>query len=97
MHHLPSNIPSTIFYKSTFSEPFRVARCTLRINDFLPRASDLFSRIIAQCGNRAMLTKQLKKGFHHYPTVFRKFCKIHEEINIVKIHEEIDISIMKNT
>ena len=37
-------------------------RCILRINDFIPRASGLFSRMIAQVGNRAILTKQVKKG-----------------------------------
>ena len=88
MPHLTSNMSSTIFYGSVFSELLRIARCTLIINDFIPRASDLFSRMIAQDGNRATLTKQLKKVFHHYPTVFQKFGKTHEEINI---------SIMKNT
>ena len=78
MSHLSSNISSTtIFYHSIFS-----VRCTLRINDFIIRASDLFSRTIAQGGKRATLAKQLKKVFHCYRTVFQKLDKIHEEINI---------------
>ena len=87
MPHLSSNIPSTISSGSIFSELLRMARCSLRTKDFIPRASDLFSRMIVQDGNRATLTKQLKKAFHRYPNVFQKFVKTHEEINI---------SIMKN-
>ena len=40
---------------------------TLKINDFIPRTSDLFFRMIAQGGNRA--------------TVFQKIGKTHEEKN----------------
>ena len=85
MPHLSSNIPSTISSGSIFSELLRMARCSLRTKNFIPRASDLFSRMIVQ--DRATLTKQLKKAFHRYPNVFQKFGKTHEEINI---------SIMKN-
>ena len=54
-----------------FLKPLQIARYTLRINDFTPRASDLFSRIMTQGGDIATLTKQLsKKAFHCYPTVF---------------------------
>ena len=84
---MSSKIPSADFYGSIFSKFVRIARRTLRINDFIPRASDLFSRI-AQGGNRATLTKQLEKAFHPYLTVFQLFGKIHEEINT---------NIMKNT
>lgn len=45
---------------------------TLRINYFIPRASALFSRMIAQGKNIATLTIQLKKDFHRYPTVFSR-------------------------
>ena len=61
MPHISSNIPSTIFFGSIFSELLCIVRCTLRINDFIPKASDLISRMIAQGGNRASLTKKLKK------------------------------------
>ena len=86
MPHLSSNIPSTISSGSIFSELLRMARCSLRTKNFIPRASDLFSRMIVQDGNRATLTKK-KKAFHRYPNVFQKFRKTHEKINI---------SIMKN-
>ena len=64
-----------------------MARCSLRTKYFIPRASDLFSRMIVQDGNRATLTKQLQTVFPRYPNVFKKFGKPHEETNI---------SIMKN-
>ena len=87
MPHLSSHIPSTNSSGSIFSEPLRMAKCSLRTKNFIPRASDLFSRIIVKDGNRATLTKQLKTAFLRYPNVFQKFGKTHEEINI---------SIMKN-
>ena len=87
MPHLSSNIPSTISSGSIFSELLRMAKCSLRTKHFIPRAFDLFSRMIVQDGNRATLTKQLRTAFHRYPNVFQKFGKTHEEINI---------SIMKN-
>ena len=87
MPHLSSNIPSAISSGSIFSDLLRMARCSLRTKNCIPRASDLFSRMIVQDGNRATLTKQLKSAFHRYPNVFQKFGKTHEGINI---------SIMKN-
>ena len=48
----------------------------------MPKAFDWFSRMIAQCGNTAKLTKQLMKALQLYPTVFQIFGKTHEEINI---------------
>ena len=84
---LSSSIPSTISSGSTFSKLLRIARCSLRIDDFIPRDSDLFSKMIAQGGNRAALPKQLKKTFHRYPNVFQKSGITDEKENI---------SIMKN-
>ena len=55
MSHSSSNVPSTIFDGSIFSE-LQIARCTRRINYFIARASDLFSRMIVQDGNRATIS-----------------------------------------
>ena len=82
MPHLSSNIPSTISSESMFSELLRMAKCSPRTKNCIPRTSDLFSRMIVQNGNRATLTKQLKTAFHRYPNVFQIFGKSHEEINI---------------
>ena len=73
MSHLSSNIPSLIFYGSIFLELLRVARYTRRTNDFIPRTYDLFIGMIAQGGNRATLTKQLKNAFYLVQNIFQKF------------------------
>ena len=70
MAFLLSNIPSTISSGSIFLELLRIVRCSLRTDDFIPRDSDLFSKMKALDGNRAALPKQLKKTFHRYPNVF---------------------------
>ena len=84
---MSSNIPSTISSGSIFSELLRIARCSLRTDDVIPRDPDLFSKMIAQGGNRAALPKQLKENFHRYPNGFQKSGITDEKINI---------SIMKN-
>ena len=71
MTYLSSKIPSTVFYGSIFSELFRIARSTLRIDNFELEASDLFPRMKAQGRNIATLTKQPKKAFHRYSTIFQ--------------------------
>ena len=45
MPHASSNIPTTIFYGSIFSEFLRIARCSLLFQDFVPRAGELFARL----------------------------------------------------
>ena len=82
MPHLWSNIPSTISPVSIFSELFWIARFPLRTKYFLPWASDLLLRIIALGGNRAALTKQLKKTFLCSQNVFQKIGVTQEEIHI---------------
>ena len=72
MPHLSSNIPSTSFYDSIFSEVLG----TLGINEFIPRPYYLFPRMITQGGNRATLTKQLKI-FPILPKCFQKIGKTH--------------------
>ena len=54
---LSSNMPSSISSGSIFSELFRIASCSLWTGDFIPRDSDLFSKMIAQGGNRAAVPK----------------------------------------
>ena len=46
MPHFQNNIPSSIFCGSIFSEFLCIARCTLKLEHFLPRASELHSRIL---------------------------------------------------
>ena len=74
---MSSNLPSIISYESIFSEFLCITRCTLRINDLVPRASDLFSRMTTQCWNSATL----QKAFQSYPTAFQKIRKTKKKIN----------------
>ena len=82
MPQLSRNIPSMVFYVSISPELFRIPRCTLRINDFIPRASDLFPKMMAQIGNRSTVPKQLKNVFHRYLTVLKKIGNTDKEMNI---------------
>ena len=88
MSHLSSNILSASFYGSVFSELLRIASCTLRLSDLIPRASELFSRMIAQGRNRTTLTKELRKAFYRCPDIFQNFGKPNEGINkkIIEAH-----------
>ena len=61
-----------VYILNKFSEPLRIARCTLKINDFIPRSFNLFSRMMAQGGNKATPTKKLKKGLSSLPNLFSK-------------------------
>ena len=45
-----------VYICNKFSEPLRIARCTLKINDFIPRSFNLFSRITTQGGNKVTST-----------------------------------------
>ena len=85
MPHLQSNIPATIFYGSVFSEFLRIARCTLKLEDFLPRAVQLYSRMISQGANETSIHKQILKGFQRYPDIFKKYGKTYNDL-IVDLH-----------
>ena len=61
-----------VYIRNKFSEPLRIARCTLKINDFIPRSFNLFSRMMTQGGNKATSTKQLKNGLSSLPNCFSK-------------------------
>ena len=61
MPHFESNIPSTIFYGSIFSKFLRIARCTLKLEHFLPRASELYLRMLSQGENQSCINKQILK------------------------------------
>ena len=48
MPDLGRNIPSHVFYGSAFSKFLRIARATLRYQDFLPKAKELVLRMLNQ-------------------------------------------------
>ena len=80
MPYLSSNIPSSIFYGSILSDFLRIARCTLRLTNFVPKTSQLYARMITQCGNKASILRQIKKAFQRYPETFSKYCKTYDEL-----------------
>ena len=82
MPYFSRNIPFRIFYGSIFLELFRIVSCTLTNNDFLPTTCDLFSGMIAKGGNKAALTKKLKKAIQRSPIFSQKFGKTSEEKNV---------------
>ena len=79
MPFLDSNIPSSIFYGAIFSEILRIARCTLKFEDVVPRLQDLFTRMIAQGAHKEYILKQINKGFQRYPDTFLKFGQTPKE------------------
>ena len=90
MPYLTSNIPSSIFYGSIFSEFLRIARCTLLCDDFIPRASDLYNRMVSQGGKCTLVLKQIKKAVLRYPQVFNKFNSTASEIaNMIQNHSSL--------
>ena len=75
MPHLDSNIPSKIFYSSIYSEILRISRCTLFLEDMVPRIAELFIRMKNQGAKLSFLKKQMKKCFDKFPETFMKFGK----------------------
>ena len=74
------NIPSHVFYGSIMSEFLRIARATLLYHDFLPRAVELFSRMISQGGLKFLVLRQIKRAISRYPIPFAKFSQSSDKI-----------------
>ena len=81
------NIPSHVFYGSIMSEFLRIARCTLLLSDFLPRANSLYRRMMNQGGSRNMVLRQIRKAMSRHPEPFQKYSSNPNEImnNITSI------------
>ena len=73
MPDLSGNIPSHVFYGSIMSEILRIARATLRYNDFLPRVKKLFDRMLNQGANKINLMKQVTKVTNKHWNAFQSF------------------------
>ena len=47
-----------------------IVRCTLRLTDFVPKASQLYARMITKGGNKANILRLIKKKtFQKYETL----------------------------
>ena len=71
--HLSSNIPKKIFYSSLIGEFLRIARATLYLSDFEPKAIDLVKRIVNQGGDRKCVEKYILKIIRRHPDSFSQF------------------------
>ena len=54
-----------------FSEFLRIDRCALKLEHFLPRASELYSRMLSQGANQSCINKQILKDFQRYLEVLK--------------------------
>ena len=73
MPDLSGSIPSHVFYGSIMSEFLRIARCTLRLSDFIPKASALYTRMMKQGGSQNNVSKQIRKAMIRHPEPFNKY------------------------
>ena len=74
--YLWSNILPSILHYIISSEFPRIAQCTLRLTDFVPKASQLYPKMITQGRNETSILCQIEKAFQKYPkTLFSKYCK----------------------
>ena len=73
MPDLNGNIPSNMYYGSIMSEFLRIARCTLLLSDFVPRAKTLYQRMINQGGSANRVLRQIRKAMLRHPEPFIKY------------------------
>ena len=69
MPYLLSNIPS-IFCSSIFLELLQIAWYTQRLTDFVPKTSQLYTRMVTQGANSTSILHQIKKAFQKWPETF---------------------------
>lgn len=91
MPYLLSDIPSSIFYDSIFSEFLQIARSTLRLTDFVPKASQLYTRMKTQGGNKASILCQIKKAFQRYISQVLKDIRRNNQINIYVLTSKLQL------
>ena len=56
-----------------------IAQCTLRLADFVPKASQLYTRMVVQGGNKASILCKIKTTFQRYLEAFSEYCKTYDE------------------
>ena len=55
------------------SEFLRIARCTVLLKDFVPRAKKLFERMCNQGGKKVRVFWQIRKAMSRHPDPFKKY------------------------
>ena len=67
MPHMSSNIPQSIFYSALVGEFLRIGRSTLRFEDFVPKAKELFDRMLTQGAKASVSRKMILKIMSKHP------------------------------
>ena len=73
MPDLTGNIPNHVFYGSVMSEFLRIARCSMRYEDFLIPSISLFRRMVNQGGRENILIAQVQKAVRKYSSAFQRY------------------------
>ena len=91
MPYPPSNIPSPVFYGLIISEFLQIARCTRRLTDHVPKASQLYTRMVKHAENEASILRQIKKyskdTLKHFPSIIRYITKYY--VLTSKLHRKL--------
>ena len=61
-----------------FSEFLRIARCTLRLINFVPKPLQLYARKIRKSENKSSIPREIKKAFQRYPETFSMYCTTYD-------------------
>ena len=70
----------SIFYSALVGEFLRIGRSTLRFEDFVPKAKELFDRMLTQGAKASVSRKMILKIMSKHPEDFAQFKTEHEEI-----------------
>ena len=88
MPYIDSNIPSYVFYGRIMSEIIRIARCTLLLDDLIPRLGTLYKRMLTQGADSWKILRQCKKAMDKHSHLFVKFAS-RSDIIIERLLQEI--------
>ena len=80
MPHKCSNIPESIFYSALKGEFLRIARATLKLEDFIPKAEELTKRMKNQGATDRRSQRAITKLVSNHTETFAKYLSSPEEI-----------------
>ena len=86
MPYIDSNIPRTIFYSALKGEFLRIARSTLYLEDFIPKAKELLGRMRIQGAKNNITAKSIKRMIVKHPQSFQQFS-ISEDQTLFMLNE----------
>lgn len=80
MPHKCSNIPQSIFYSALVGEFLRIARSTLKLADFVPKATELIDRMKKQGADTCTSQRFLRKIVINHQESFSQFLLSAEDL-----------------